>query len=942
MPAHINNRVFILILVTILVSTLQRIADADKKVLTLDDYSLWRTVSSTQLSHDGMWMTYDYRKPEAAKDAPDERVLQIKHLASDKLYQIPFAVSPEFSDDSRWVAYTIELDRKEAKKLKDHEQPVPQQVQLLNLETGDKITWENATVFTFSKSSNALAVRKPKTEDAEHKGSDLVVRDLRRNFDHHFGSVSSYEFNMPGSLLAYTRDAADKTANGLYVMDIQSGVRTPLDQDSLIFSRMTWDENGTALAVLKGIKKEGFIQKENRLIVFTDLTTDSPGRHELNPTDHPQFPTDMVISEMAELSWNTNATKVFLGIKKQEPDPNKKKSKNGDNKSSKADKKKPEVSDLDIWHSKDVRIQSVQRARAAQEKKFTYRSVYHLAEKKFVQLTDKTMRRITIARDGKWGIGRDERPYIHDWKPLKADYYRVNTNTGERHLMLTALRRSLEVSPDSKYFAYWRDANIWVYNLDAGIATNLTKNSPVSFVDQEYDFPGERPSYGLGGWTKDGNSIILNHRYDLWLQPLSGEPAINLTSAVGEKNDIRLRYIKLDQEVKFVDLSKPILLSAFGQWTKQAGFYQLNPNETDTTVKNNLKPLIYKDNRFSRLHKAKHADRYMFTVESFSESPDCYVSDASFDSLRKITDANPQQAEYNWGHRVLFDYTNKNGVRLQGALAIPDSRKPNERLPMLVSFYEKTSQSMHRYHRPQYANDSTDCQMESLSRGYMILSPDVHFNTGATGDDMLECIEAAVDKAVELGYADPDRVGLCGHSFSGYGAAYIATRSKKFAAVSAGAGVMNLLSDFNHLWGYSAARKEGQGENSHQYQLFDQGRMGTNPYDNFELYRSQSPAMHAKDITTPLLLMQGEADSTVAWIEPVEMYNAMRFHGKNIILLSYPDEGHGLSKRVNKIDFTKRMIGFFDHHLMDKPAPDWISRGVPFLEKKSSQINKNK
>ncbi len=87
-------------------------------------------------------------------------------------------------------------------------------------------------------------------------------------------------------------------------------------------------------------------------------------------------------------------------------------------------------------------------------------------------------------------------------------------------------------------------------------------------------------------------------------------------------------------------------------------------------------------------------------------------------------------------------------------------------------------------------------------------------------------------------------------------------------------------------------------------------------------------------MTAPLLLMQGEADSTVAWIEAIEMYNAMRFHGKNIILLSYPDEGHGLSKRANKIDFTKRVIEFFDHYLMDKPAPDWITNGVPFKEKK--------
>jgi dipeptidyl aminopeptidase/acylaminoacyl peptidase len=332
----------------------------------------------------------------------------------------------------------------------------------------------------------------------------------------------------------------------------------------------------------------------------------------------------------------------------------------------------------------------------------------------------------------------------------------------------------------------------------------------------------------------------------------------------------------------------------------------------------------------------------MVTIQSFTDCPDYYVTDGTFSSPRRITDANPQQAEYHWGHRVLFDYTNKDGVRLQGALAVPDTRKPDERLPMIVSFYEKTSQYLHHYERPRYAGSSAAHLMETISKGYLLLSPDVHFNTGATGDDMLECVEAAVDKAVELGYADPERVGLCGHSFSGYGAAYIATRSKKFAAVSAGAGVVDHMSDFNHLWGYSVDKKRGSGNNAHSYDIYGQGRMGTNPHDDFELYRSQSPVTYVKDMTTPLLIMQGEADPTVAWIEAIEMYNAMRFNGKKIILLSYPDEGHGLSKRVNRIDFTTRVIEFFDHYLMDKPAPDWITKGVPFLEKESSKTNGDK
>ena len=308
MTLHIRYIASIIVAALIAVTATSSHAEAKKKVITMGDYGLWRTVSSTKLSNDGNWMTFDYRKPEAHKDAPDERKLQIKNLTSDKIYEIPFGINPKFSDDSIWIAYMIDLDRKEAKKLKDQKKPVQQKVQLLNLETGEKITWENATSFGFSKSSSVLAIRKPKEKGLKHTGSDLIVHDFKNNLDHHFGSVSQYSFNKPGTHLAYTRDAADKTANGLYYINFDTGLRTPLDQGAATYSQMTWDEDGTALAALKGNEKEGFEQMENQLIAFTDMTTGSPTRYEFNPKENLDFPKDMVISEKGELFWNTDAT----------------------------------------------------------------------------------------------------------------------------------------------------------------------------------------------------------------------------------------------------------------------------------------------------------------------------------------------------------------------------------------------------------------------------------------------------------------------------------------------------------------------------------------------------------------------------------------------------------------------------------------------------------
>ena len=289
-----------------------------------------------------------------------------------------------------------------------------------------------------------------------------------------------------------------------------------------------------------------------------------------------------------------------------------------------------------------------------------------------------------------------------------------------------------------------------------------------------------------------------------------------------------------------------------------------------------------------------------------------------------MTVANPQQEEYPWGHRILFDYTNDDEVPLQGTLAIPDGYEEGQKLPMIVRFYEQYSQDLHAYPTPGYRHSPNFAGY--VSNGYLIMQPDIHFRIGSSHSDMLECIEAAVRKVIEMGYVDPDAIGLSGHSYSGGGGAYLATRSDMFAAVAHGAAPINLVSEFNQLF-------VGSGQNNHQYDIYGQGRYGTNPYDDFQLYWDQSPISGVETMDTPVLYLHGEEDPTVNFEQGLEWYNALRFLGKPIIWLSYPDEGHGLSKLQNRIDFQYRLRQFFDHHLKGAPAPEWMTDGVSQLEK---------
>jgi dipeptidyl aminopeptidase/acylaminoacyl peptidase len=174
-------------------------------------------------------------------------------------------------------------------------------------------------------------------------------------------------------------------------------------------------------------------------------------------------------------------------------------------------------------------------------------------------------------------------------------------------------------------------------------------------------------------------------------------------------------------------------------------------------------------------------------------------------------------------------------------------------------------------------------------------------------------------KVVELGYADPARVGLHGHSYSGGGASYIATRSKAFAAIVAGAAPINLVSEFNQLF-------RGTGQNNHQYDIYGQGRYGSNPYDDFERYWQQSPISGVTTMDTPLLYMHGDDDQIVEYLQGMEFYNALRFNRKPVIFLSYPGEGHGLTKLENQLDFQQRMLEqFYGHYLKGERVDETVS-----------------
>jgi dienelactone hydrolase len=951
------------------------VAKPGLKKLDLDDYSGWNRIGSTALSRDGKWMTFTYTPNESG-----DPVLHVKSLDGDKDYVIPLGAvagggragagrggapgggnggAPSFSDDSRWAAYMVNPPGRAgggAGRGRGAPAPggrgagqgaqapaTPGRLELLNLATGEKSSIPNAGSWKFSATSRWIAVRfnRPQAAAANgatgaaggggaaagpaSTGADLILRDLAAGTDLAIGNVNQYEFDDSGKLFAYTVDAAEKFGNGVYVLDPATGTTRALNTGPAIYDALAWSNEGTNLVALRGDKSKELRQRENVLLAWSGLAMGAGKAFVFDPSKDPSFPKGMVVSEYATPRWSADGARLFIGLKEQEPE------------IPAADSIKANV---DIFHWKDVVPQPVQIVQIAQTRRATYPAALTVSTGTFVRLGDEMMRTVANAANNAVGVGRSDTAYRGEiaWGTNRADFFKVDLNTGARTPIEKGLSRTYGTSPDSKWFLYLKNKQTLAYNLETGKSVTLDASiiPGKSYVNDDDDHAYEKPIWGVGGWTRDGKSVLLYDKFDVWQAPLDGGKPTNLTQGVGRAQQIQFRVTRFGAggggrggrgggggaaaDSDGVDLSLPVTLSAYGDRTKKTGYWKVTAGQAPT-------PIIWADKAIGGVVKAANADRLIYTEQDFDEFPDYWATNSAFASPKRVTDANPILKEYAWSpKKVLVDYTTSKGHKLQGTLMLPAGYEPGKRYPMLVEFYEIMSNTHHNFSTPGYSNSP---QLSTYaSNGYLVFQPDIVYEIGTPGTSAVDCMTSAVKKVIELGYADPKHIGLHGHSWSGYQSSYIVTQTDMFAAVVTGAPPTNLISFYDEL--YKSAGTPQQGITT-----VGQVRMGANvtPWNSTKLYEDQSPIFHVNNIKTPFMILQGMDDGAVDYVEGLQFFNAARAAGKQVILLSYPGEAHNLTNRDNQKDFTIRMKQFFDHYLMGAPMPQWMADGLPQTKK---------
>lgn len=896
------------------------LAAQQKPTLTAADYGKWENLGATSLAPDGSWLAYTINRSDGSSE------LRVQKLGStEKPKVIAYGSGARFTNNSKWLAYTIGLSEDEREKLTKAKKPVQNKAALLNLATGETALFDAISSFAFSGDAKYIALRGYVADGRKAKGADLLVRELANGALTTFGNVATYSWGENGSLLALALDGDTRTANGVQLFDPANNTLRTLETGDADFTALRWRDDDDDLAFLRTAVNEAFADTSNIVIAWRDLAGRQPRRFML---DHPAdkgFPREMRVVDARALTWSDDGATLFMGIKARDAKSPKAPivAANADSTQTKAsgavapETKAEDPAGVEVWHAKDVDIMPEQKVRANINRNRNYLAAWHLDADRFVQLGNDLTEDITLVDGQKVAVGIDQTPYERDrmFGPIYRDYYTVDVSSGDRKKLKERIEFQFGTSPNGRYALFMQNDHFFVQDLRTGAETNLTRNVPTSFIDHEDDHTvKQKPAFGVAGWTAKDRSVLLYDKYDIWELPLDGSKAVRLTNGAQEK--VRHRYTQIDPEQDYIDLGKAQYLSLYGEWSKKFGYARLQNGKVERAV--------WLDKNVSRLTKADSAQVYTYVVQGFDDSPDLYVAGPDLRNAKQVTETNPFQKDYAWGKSELVSYRNAQGVELQASLAYPANYEPGRKYPMLVYFYEITSNTHHNYMVPSersYYNQQVWSQ-----NGYFVLRPDIVYRDRNPGLSAVDALVPAVDAAIATGMVDEKKVGLVGHSWGGYQTAFVPTQTDKFAAAVAGAPLTDLISMYLSIYWNTG------GTDARIFEI-SQGRMEVPPWEDMESYTKNSPLFNIKTLNTPMLVMFGDKDGAVDWHQGIEYYNAARREGKDFVLLVYEGENHSLAKKPNQIDYHRRINQWFDHYLKGTPAPAWITEGVKFLDR---------
>ncbi|HEX7846789.1 MAG TPA: prolyl oligopeptidase family serine peptidase, partial [Chitinophagaceae bacterium] len=764
-------------------------------------------------------------------------------------------------------------------------------------------------------------------------GTDLVLRNMSNGQEKTFTNVLEYYFSEKGGklLIEQAKNPKDSLSRlSVLLVDLSKGTTKTLSKSGNDFKSFSFSEDGSQVAYLaERDAKPKDLQKFYRLWYYKDGMDTAVLLADKNAVG---MKLGMTVSEFGNISFSKSGKRLFFGVAPIQPPRD----------TTIIDIDMPK---LDIWHYNDDYLQTVQtypaRLRMAQQENFM--AVYDLGAGTLKQLGSKEMPQVLQTNEGDGdnfiGVTDFGKRIESQWLggTLK-DIYSINVATGERKLVKEKLLGQVYPSPTGKYLMWYDRKAKHYFVWDGKTPRNISEKIKTALWNEDSQVPDEPGPYGVMRWLENDEVVFVYDRYSVW--KLDPEAKQKPSEFIGDRiNKVQYRYNSVDPEERFISSSQTLVFKTFNEANKKSGLLEYQWSPTGYT-----KMPISMDSAVAieQVMKAKRSEEYLYSKETFQRSPDIYIgyvlqalapADASTPqkttqfvlSGTKLSHINAQQSNYLWGTSELFTWKAYNGKEATGIVYKPENFDPKKKYPMIVYFYEKLSQGLNDYKDPAPIRSAVNVPY-FVSNGYIIFMPDINYTTGHPGKNAYDYIVSGARALVKKGWVDSTNMALQGHSWGGYQAAQVATMTKMFKAIWAGAPVANMTSAYGGIRWESGVSRQFQYEKT-------QSRIGATLWEKPQLYIENSPLFHLNKVTAPMVIMANDADGAVPWYQGIELFSGLRRLGKKVWMFNYNGQGHGLTQRQDMRDYQIRMQQFFDWILKGEKPAKWITEGVPAVKK---------
>ena len=427
-------------------------------------------------------------------------------------------------------------------------------------------------------------------------------------------------------------------------------------------------------------------------------------------------------------------------------------------------------------------------------------------------------------------------------------------------------------------FVYSEEGNVFLRKLEEDSAANLTEQHRGSVSEDD----STKMSFSPMRWSPDDQSILMSSQTG-WhiLSPDDGGLELVLPLEEDEESRPSRSVQSWSEDGRYIYFT----YSASDEWQRGLKRLDLQSGVIETMM---LDENLYRSFNFS-----DDGGTVIYRMSDGNRPDEIWAASENFSERKQLTDLNSQLADLPLSKTELIEYLDIDGNTLYGILYYPVGYEPGRKYPLVAEIYE------------QFFDNGYNENMNLITaQGWFGFRPSVRFEEGFPGEAWLKAVPSAINKLVDRGIVDNDKIGVYGQSYGGYAVNLLITQTDRFAAAANVSGKVNMISFLGDspritTRNYRAAE-------------IGQDRIGATLWEQPQKYIEHSAIMFADRINTPLLMLSGEGDWNVPATNQREMYYALRRLGKEVVWVNYMSGGHGAGRASSAEDFVDHWERMFD------------------------------